>query len=103
MKIYLNKIIALKIAGLKCDADGCDYSDDTIHIQDYKMYLNAPCPKCGANLLTEKDMATVKFLLVLEKLLGWIRVPSLRPSKQYKLIMNGSGKVKKGERVEGEI
>ena len=48
--------------GVKCDAVGCDYRDDTAKREDYEKLLNAPCPKCGAPLLTEKDMAVILML-----------------------------------------
>lgn len=100
MRIYFNSVIKIEMAGLKCDAEGCDYRDDTIHIKDYEIYVNAPCPKCGANLLTEKDMHTIKFLLVCEKLFGWIRFPSFNPPKRHRFAMDGRGKIKRKERVK---
>lgn len=39
--------------GLQCDH--CDWSDETIPMNDYKSWINAPCPKCGENLLTQED------------------------------------------------
>lgn len=42
----------VRVAGLKCDNKECDYQDDTIRYEEYKKYINAPCPKCGHNLLT---------------------------------------------------
>ncbi len=92
-KIYFNKIIAMDVIGLKCDAEGCDYRDSTIHKRDYKLYLNAPCPECGASLLTEKDLHSLRILFLTEKLIGWIRLPSFKPSRITKGSMNGSGHV----------
>ena len=45
--------IELTISGIKCDA--CDYRDDDVKFEDYPLWLNKPCPKCEANLLTVKD------------------------------------------------
>lgn len=39
--------------GLECD--NCDWSDETIPMSDYQSWINAPCPKCGENLLTQED------------------------------------------------
>jgi hypothetical protein len=50
----------MNIRGLKCDASDCDYSDDSILSKDYDKYLNMPCPKCGANLLTQADLNAVR-------------------------------------------
>lgn len=44
--------------GLQCDAPTCDWSDMTIPFEDYEKHVNAPCPKCGSNILTERDFIT---------------------------------------------
>lgn len=54
--------------GLKCDNQSCDFVDISIAIEDYDKWLNAPCPKCGANLLTQEDLDAVKMIIVLSKL-----------------------------------
>ena len=38
---------------LKCDAKGCDHMEDVEAIT--ADMVGKPCPKCGANLLTESD------------------------------------------------
>jgi hypothetical protein len=43
----------ISISGIKCD--NCDYRDDTVLFVDYPKWVNKPCPKCGENLLTQKD------------------------------------------------
>ncbi|MEH7827631.1 hypothetical protein [Gemmobacter denitrificans] len=57
-------------AFLKCDADGCDHREDVPEIT--ADMIGKPCPKCGANLLTEADyregMRMKHFLEALEKL-----------------------------------
>jgi hypothetical protein len=50
--------------GLKCDADGCDWSDDSIPVADYEKWINRPCPKCGANLLTLEDFQNAQSVLL---------------------------------------
>lgn len=57
--------IDLQQQGLKCDTPTCDYTyifgpDDT-----YTKWLNAPCPKCGSNLLTQEDHDTMVEILAL--------------------------------------
>ena len=49
--------------GIKCDNPDCDFKDDTVSIENYKDWLNKPCPKCGQNLLTKEDYNTVQQLL----------------------------------------
>lgn len=54
--------------GLKCDNPSCDFVDMSIEIEDYDNWLNAPCPKCGANLLTQEDLDAVKMIILIGKL-----------------------------------
>lgn len=41
--------------GLVCDSELCDFEDASIDYADYPKWINKPCPKCSANLLTEED------------------------------------------------
>ena len=50
-KKYNNVVIEQQ--GIKCD--NCDWNDMEIPSSDYPNWVNKPCPKCGANLLTEED------------------------------------------------
>lgn len=59
------------IKGIKCDAMGCGWSNMDVEWDDIDAttaeWLNKPCPKCGANLLTEEDVeSTKKMFVVLE-------------------------------------
>jgi len=40
-------------AFLKCDAESCDHIETVPAIS--REFIGMPCPKCGANLLTDKD------------------------------------------------
>lgn len=62
----------LNIKGIKCDNPNCDFKDMGVRVEDYDKWLNRPCPKCGADLLTEKDYKTVKHLLKFTKLINKI-------------------------------
>ena len=63
----MKKAIEFEINGIQCDADGCGYEDmfgtwgttdvDVKAMSD--IYLNAKCPDCGANLLTQADYDTL--------------------------------------------
>ena len=55
--------------GLKCDAPECSWADMTITREEYPSYRNAPCPNCGANLLTDADWAIV---LSMEAAAAWV-------------------------------
>ena len=45
--------IDMNISGLKCDS--CDYSDDSVKLEDYEKSIGKPCPNCGESLLTQED------------------------------------------------
>jgi len=47
--------VELNIHGVKCDNPNCDYSDMSVTVSDYADWVNKPCPKCGENLMTQKD------------------------------------------------
>lgn len=64
----MNDSMNLVGGGLKCDNPSCNFVDMSIAIEDYDKWLNAPCPKCGANLLTQEDLDTVKMIIVISKL-----------------------------------
>lgn len=60
---------------LKCDADGCDHMEhhEAIGLE----MIGKPCPKCGANLLTEQDYldgCKVEALLKTLEVLGLCRL-----------------------------
>lgn len=48
--------IKLINTGLKCDNPTCEWEDETIKVEDYKDFINAPCPECGENILTQEDL-----------------------------------------------
>lgn len=62
-------LLVSAFTGLKCDAPGCDWSDPSITRAQYPDYRNAPCPKCGANVLTDEDWNIV---LNMERAAAWI-------------------------------
>jgi len=55
---------AMLKGGFKCDAEGCDYCEETPMEFEYLdeffahlvSYLDKKCPKCGAPLLIQKDL-----------------------------------------------
>ena len=86
----------LKIAGIKCDAPGCDYREDDIPMEDYEEWLDRECPECGANLLTEADLNTVKILMATVALANKLEDNDgdLGPRVQGNIEMDGSGEIK---------
>lgn len=49
--------------GLKCDNPSCDWVDATVKDESLSDWINKPCPKCGENVLTERDYMNAKLLL----------------------------------------
>lgn len=45
----------IQLGGIKCDNKDCGYRDDSIVFDQYRDFINKPCPKCGENLLTQED------------------------------------------------
>jgi predicted RNA-binding Zn-ribbon protein involved in translation (DUF1610 family) len=64
---------------VKCDNQKCNYKipNPTKDIGvDLTPYVNMPCPKCGENLLTEKDYKkynrTAKVIRFIVKYFSWV-------------------------------
>lgn len=67
--------------GLKCDNSTCDWKDTTIPDKETIFWIDAPCPKCGENLLTQQDYDDhVKVLKMVEL------VNSLDPEELSELV-----------------
>lgn len=105
-------VIRHNIKGIKCDTEGCDHRDDGARLEDYLSYINAPCPACGAPLLTTADMiAVIKLMKITSKInntlnrwLPYFVLKRLDPAnKENKvrynvpLLMNGSGRIEIGD------
>lgn len=41
--------------GIICDAPQCGWKDDSVTFATLEQWRNCPCPKCGANVLTDED------------------------------------------------
>lgn len=52
-----NDRIPFEENGLKCDAPGCKWVDNTVKFDDFEKWIDQPCPICGANVLTAGDCA----------------------------------------------
>lgn len=49
------KHIEFTQSGIKCDNPECNWRDDNVKAEDYKDWIDKPCPNCEANLLTQED------------------------------------------------
>ena len=83
-----------------CDKLGCDYEEFYSESSLLKTYINKPCPKCGENLLTEKDykdyqilMGTINFI---NKWFSWLTVFFPKHVKMYE----GDIKVHEGYHIK---
>ena len=70
------KNVELHCNGIKCDH--CDYKDNSVKVEDYKDWLNKPCPKCGENLLTQEDYNNALYLIEATNLINEIPPDSLK-------------------------
>lgn len=52
------KAIEFLSQDIKCDNPKCDWVEK--NVEDYSIWLNKPCPKCGENVLTEQDYNAAK-------------------------------------------
>ena len=52
----MEKNIEFVFTGIKCDNPLCGWKDDTAKFEDFGSWLNTPCPKCGENVLTARDL-----------------------------------------------
>lgn len=99
------KAIEGNVSGIKCDQ--CDYRDMSIPFKKYKSYLNKPCPKCGAVLLTNFDYKYCVMLMRITFVVNviWFPIHAVKMifSKTYRdnkrsfrtqVELDGSGKVK---------
>lgn len=69
------------IYGLKCDSPSCDYNDKTIKFEQYKDYINHPCPVCGSPLLTQEDYdTTMQLVNIIENVNKEIENGTLNPN-----------------------
>lgn len=88
--------VGINIGGLKCDTPTCDYNDPTVKYEDYPSMIDAPCPKCGASLLTKEDYETTQQMIEFVKNMNAI-LPPADPNEQKVAVpieLDGSGKIK---------
>lgn len=92
----MKNALEMKIGGIKCDNDDCDFVDMSVKVEDYDKWLNKPCPKCGENLLTEDDYKNTQLILEIVKLTNNI-CPEVKDDKEVvsaSISMNGTGELK---------
>lgn len=65
-----NNIEVTQSGGINCDNTSCGWNDQSIRVEDYKDWVNKPCPDCGENLLTEEDFNKTNQLMDAIKLIN---------------------------------
>lgn len=87
------KAVSIIPRGIKCDAPDCGWCDDEADWADARAWLDKPCPKCGASLLTDGDLAFLEAALSaaawVNKLVG--DLPDTEPKVTGRIQMDGSG------------
>jgi hypothetical protein len=65
--MMFDKVDAVTVGsgGLKCDTEGCDWRDPDISLEKFAAYVDFPCPKCGASVLTQQDYEAVQVVMTL--------------------------------------
>ncbi|NEZ84559.1 hypothetical protein EXN54_20290 [Clostridium botulinum] len=91
----MKQAVELNIKGIKCDNPNCDYRNDKVEFEDYKNWLNKPCPKCGSNLLTKEDLEMTKSLINVANIANRVLPKQNNEEERIKAIieMNGTGRV----------
>jgi len=87
--------VSMTIMGIKCDNPDCDFADMSVKVEDYPLWLNKPCPKCGANLLTQADYEKVQQLLEVGNWLNKVSLPEEVQQPRVRMHVNfeGTGKL----------
>ncbi|SHN86471.1 MULTISPECIES: hypothetical protein [Desulfitobacterium] len=87
--------VEIQIQGIKCDNRTCGFKDDTVRFEEYGQWLNKPCPKCGANLLTEEDYASTLMLVELTGIVNDMlpEPPDDEERVKFEAVFNGTGKI----------
>ncbi len=92
----------VNIYGIKCDAPGCGYTNMNAEFGNGKKWLNVPCPRCGAPLLTRRDYNAIRIVLWLSRLVNKVfgKVPNNSKLTHVPLTLKGDGTVDIGEAYE---
>lgn len=88
----MKQVLSYDVSGLKCDAKDCDYIDEKVKVEDYPLWLNKPCPACGANLLTEADLKATRAMIAACDWVNSLGIPAGdAPIARVRMHMDGSG------------
>lgn len=83
----------VNVSGIQCDNPNCDCIDYNVSVEQYLDYVNKPCPKCGANLLTEQDYQVVQVLLKAQNLISKLPFGNKGKTSHFRVQTNGTGMI----------
>lgn len=83
----------VNIKGIKCDNVNCDYIDKNVPVEDYHLWLNKRCPKCGSILLTQQDYDNIQLMLDFAKQFGPLMAQDNDSLAKVTVQMNGAGEM----------
>lgn len=58
---------------ITCDTEGCDFEEPCG--EDPKEWLNKPCPKCSANLLTQENYDSIMEIMKYVEMINNMELP----------------------------
>jgi hypothetical protein len=73
MEKYGGKNVQYELNGLRCDE--CDWKDETIPLDDYEKWLDKPCPKCGAIVLTHEQLGYLYMMIEIADVMNELDIP----------------------------
>lgn len=80
-----NNVMLTLSDGIKCDNPNCDYTDDSVTLEQLESFIDKPCPKCGENLLTQQDYDNVIAVLEVQQMLNAMSPEELKAYNDFAL------------------
>lgn len=73
----MRKAIEITENALTCDNEACDFKVNNVVREQMDDFQDVNCPKCGENLLTEKDLKAAKFMFRCVDILNFLLMPMM--------------------------
>ena len=94
MEKYGGKNIQYELNGLECDK--CDWKDESIPLDDFEKWLDKPCPKCGAVVLTHEQLGQLNMMIEIADVLNQLDmdIDPNDPMMDMNIKIDGSANIK---------
>jgi phage FluMu protein Com len=94
MEKYGGKNIQYVLNGLRCDQ--CNWVDENIPLDDFDKWLDKPCPKCGAIVLTHEQLGHLYMMLEIADVMNQLDIPidPNEPMAEMNLLIDSSANIK---------